>query len=85
MTEYHAGPNNFYAAFVGTNDDGVEIRVGKGGNNNEWYIDVNKYAEEINAKLDANLGSGNAGKFLVVGNDGGVTAVTMAAWQGGLY
>jgi hypothetical protein len=33
----------------------------------------------------ADQGSGNAGKFLVVGNDGIVVPVTMATWQGGSY
>lgn len=32
-----------------------------------------------------NQGSGNAGKFLVVGNDGNVTTVTMSQWSGGNY
>ena len=32
-----------------------------------------------------NQGSANAGKFLVVGSDGNVTAMTLAAWQGGSY
>ena len=30
-------------------------------------------------------GVSEAGKFLVVGNDGIVTTVTMAEWQGGTY
>lgn len=30
-------------------------------------------------------GSENAGKFLVVGNDGAVTIITLATWQGGSY
>lgn len=37
------------------------------------------------SRLAANQGSGNAGKFLVVGSDGVVTPVTMATWQGGNY
>ena len=37
------------------------------------------------AKLDVDQGAANAGKFLVVGADGNITAVTMAAWQGGAY
>lgn len=36
-------------------------------------------------KVDVSQGVANAGKFLVVGNDGNVTAVTMAAWTGGSY
>jgi putative intracellular protease/amidase len=41
--------------------------------------------QDISGKLNIAQGSGNAGKFLVVGNDGNVTAVTMSAWQGGSY
>ena len=41
--------------------------------------------QDITGKLDVAQGSGNAGKFLVVGSDGNVTAVTMSAWQGGSY
>jgi hypothetical protein len=35
--------------------------------------------------IDSNQGSGNAGKFMVVGSDGNITAVTMQTWQGGSY
>ena len=35
--------------------------------------------------IAADQGAANAGKFLVVGNDGAVVPVTMAAWQGGSY
>lgn len=40
---------------------------------------------ETGGKQDKNLGAANAGKFLVVGSDGNITAVTMTAWQGGSY
>lgn len=36
-------------------------------------------------KVNSFQGSENAGKFLVVGNDGIVAPVTMSAWQGGNY
>ena len=39
----------------------------------------------LTGKVDTNQGSGNAGKFLVVGSDGYVTVVTLATWQGGDY
>ncbi len=39
----------------------------------------------LNAKLDTNQGTAHAGKFLVVGSDGNITAVTMTAWSGGSY
>lgn len=35
--------------------------------------------------LQSNLGAGNAGKFLVVGQNGAVTAASLSAWQGGEY
>lgn len=42
--------------------------------------------QEIGAsKLDKAQGVANAGKFLVVGSDGNITAVTMTAWTGGSY
>ena len=40
---------------------------------------------EIGTKQSKNLGTANAGKFLVVGSDGNITAVTMDTWQGGSY
>ena len=39
----------------------------------------------LDAKLAANQGAANAGKFLVVGSDGVVAPVTMQTWQGGSY
>ena len=39
----------------------------------------------ISGKLDTNQGAANAGKFMVVGSDGNITAVAMSAWQGGSY
>ena len=47
-------------------------------------IDRIPTAADVGA-VAANQGSGNAGKFLVVGNDGIVVPVTMAVWQGGSY
>lgn len=41
--------------------------------------------QDISGKQDKNMGSGNAGKFLVVGSDGNITTVAMTAWQGGSY
>lgn len=41
--------------------------------------------QDISGKLDKAQGVANAGKFLVVGSDGNITAVTMTAWQGGNY
>lgn len=42
-------------------------------------------ASSLANKLDKDQGSDNAGKFLLVGNDGKITLVTMQAWQGGSY
>lgn len=41
--------------------------------------------QDVSGKQDKNLGTANAGKFLVVGSDGNITAVTMTAWSGGSY
>lgn len=41
--------------------------------------------QDISGKQDKYIGTANAGKFLVVGSDGNITAVTMSAWQGGSY
>lgn len=41
--------------------------------------------QDISGKLDKDFGIANAGKFVVVGNDGIATAITMTAWQGGSY
>ena len=37
------------------------------------------------SKLDLDQGTANAGKFLVVGSDGNIAPVAMAAWEGGSY
>ncbi len=47
-------------------------------------IDRIPTAADVGA-VAANQGSGNAGKFLIVGNDGIVVPMTMAVWQGGSY
>jgi len=41
--------------------------------------------QDISGKLDKSQGAANAGKFMVVGSDGNITAVTMTVWQGGSY
>lgn len=41
-------------------------------------------ASDVGA-VASNQGTGNAGKFLVVGNDGVVTVVALSVWQGGSY
>lgn len=52
---------------------------------NAAHVTEAKAADDIGGKLDKDQGSGNAGKFLVVGNDGKIAPVTMQAWQGGSY
>jgi hypothetical protein len=42
-------------------------------------------AEALTGKVSVSQGAANAGKFLIVGSDGNVAPVTMAAWQGGSY
>ena len=39
----------------------------------------------LDDKLNVAQGAANAGKFLVVGSDGNIEAVTMQTWQGGNY
>ena len=42
-------------------------------------------ASALNGKVSVSQGVANAGKFLIVGSDGNVAPVEMAAWQGGSY
>lgn len=49
------------------------------------YIKNKPTIPNVSGKLDKAQGAANAGKFMVVGADGNITAVTMAAWQGGNY
>lgn len=46
---------------------------------------LNNIESGISNSFVANQGSSNAGKFLVVGNDGVVVPVTISVWQGGSY
>lgn len=53
-----------------------------------WYNGTNWVycdGETTFDKIDTNQGVANAGKFLVVGNDGNVTPTTISSWQGGSY
>lgn len=55
----------------------------------EWFnastLNALTQHQDISGKLDKAQGAANAGKFMVVGSDGNITAVAMAAWQGGSY
>ena len=54
------------------------------GNTGEVSLSIPSTASDVGA-VAVSQGVGHAGDFLVVGSDGNVTTVTMAAWQGGSY
>lgn len=54
-----------------------------GGSDESLVTTGEKYT--WNNKLNANQGSGNAGKFMVVNSSGIIEPVAMASWQGGSY
>lgn len=88
---YDDTPGAWKAKFSATNGyDGLAYSIvsGTGVANtwiyNEWDINVD-FTDLDNRKLDNNLGSSQAGKFLVVGSDGAVTTMTLATWQAGSY
>ena len=66
--------NGAAADWTGKN---IELGASSYGNNSD-VLNAIPY-------LSANQGSANAGKFMVVRNDGTVVPVTMAAWSGGSY
>ena len=88
---YDDTPSAWAAKFSATNGyDGLSYSIVSGtGVANTWVYnewDINADLNDLfDSKLDNNLGSSEAGKFLVVGSDGAITAVTMTAWQGGNY
>lgn len=79
-------------------DNGVQASLGKADSALQsftetdptvpsWAKAANKpsySASEVGA-VASSQGVAHAGEFLVVGNDGNVTTVTMTAWQGGSY
>lgn len=79
-------------AYDGTNYE-IVGGIGSGGNYVPTSRTVNNKALSTDITLDASdvgavasdQGSGNAGKFMVVGNDGIVAPVEMTAWAGGSY
>lgn len=73
-TPYDSNP-----AALGTASPGSSTAYARGD-----HIHPKPSASDIGAVAVAQ-GSGNAGKFLVVGSDGNVTTVTMTAWSGGSY
>lgn len=52
---------------------------------NDSHATQVKLVDEVKNKVNANQGTANAGKFLVVGSDGIVAPITMQAWSGGSY
>ena len=56
----------------------------------EWAWNGSEWDElgttvDVSGKLDIAQGAANAGKFMIVGSDGNIEAVSMQAWQGGSY
>ena len=91
LVYYDDTPGAWTAKFSATNGyDGLTYSIvsGTGVANtwvyNEWDINAD-LTDLYDSKLDNNLGSSEAGKFLVVGSDGAVTTMTLATWQGGSY
>lgn len=65
-------------------DTTYEIKMEASGGTAESLVSTGeKYT--WNHKLNANQGSANAGKFMVVNSSGVVEPVAMSAWQGGSY
>lgn len=64
------------ALFTNTQGDYCDIATVSSGN---------VWSSSVEYLLPMNQGSGNAGKFLVVGNDGNIVPVTMTQWNGGNY
>lgn len=71
--------------FTGTAGGDLEVACGYEVGDLGWNISAVYREYDAASKLDKNLGSANAGKFLVVGSDGNITTVTMTAWQAGSY
>lgn len=88
---YDDTPGAWKAKFSATNGyDGLAYSIVSGtGVANTWVYnewDINADLNDLfDSKLDNNLGSSEAGKFLVVGSDGAVTTMTLATWQAGSY
>lgn len=88
---YDDTPGAWTAKFSATDGyDGLTYSIVSGtGVANTWVYsewDINADLTDLyESKLDNNLGSSEAGKFLVVGSDGTVTTMTLATWQGGNY
>lgn len=67
------------AALSATSENPVQNKVVK------VALDQKADSASLVNKLDKAQGAANAGKFLVVGENGNVTLATLTAWQGGNY
>ena len=67
------------AALSATSENPVQNKAVKAA------LDQKADSASIANKLDKAQGAANAGKFLVVGENGNVTLATLTAWQGGNY
>ena len=91
LVYYDDTPGAWTAKFSATNGyDGLTYIIASDtGVANTWVYsewDINADLTDLyDSKLDNNLGTSEAGKFLVVGSDGAVTTMTLATWQGGNY
>lgn len=66
--------------------DGASITIDSALSDSSTNPVQNKVVKAaLDGKVASNQGAANAGKFMVVGTDGNITAVTMTAWQGGTY
>ena len=92
--ETTAYPNGYWEEFGEPIDLSVYIEKPTSASTNQIltfngtaWVAANKpsYTASDVGAVAANQGSGNAGKFLVVGSDGVVVPVTMQTWQGGSY
>ncbi len=67
------------AALSATSENPVQNKAVKAA------LDQKADSASLANKLDKAQGAANAGKFLVVGENGNVTLATLTAWQGGNY
>ena len=63
----------------------INVDVGQATSGDIFVPTTTQMQTGLAAKLNNNFGASEAGKFLVVGSDGQITAVTMQQWQAGSY
>lgn len=76
-----------YVAQTLTNVQKEQARTNIGAGTSNFSGSYNDLTDtpNVSGKLDKSQGTGNAGKFLVVGADGNITTKTMSEWAGGSY